>query len=94
MGKKSRNALSARRMPVAPVWNPEGGLLTKTRMWSVWCKLRGHRNVLLAGKDQPDHDETHRLALMVCLRCGFPGEECLNCDWGPWEDFYIDRFGD
>lgn len=87
MVRRSRNALSARRMPIAPVWNPEGGLLTKTRLWGIWCYLRGHKTVMLVDREEATHDGDHRVMLTVCLRCGFPDSECLNCDWQGWEDY-------
>ena len=88
MDRSSQNALSARRFPLAPVWNPEGGLLTKTRMWSVWCKLRGHKFLMLADNEEAEHDQTHTLVLTICLHCGFPDSECVNCDWELWEDLF------
>ncbi len=88
MGRRSQNALSVRRMPVAPIWNPEGGLLTKTRLWSIWCSLRGHKYLLLATEEGSEHRELlHTVVLKACLRCGFTDEECVDCDWEAWEEW-------
>ena len=87
MSNRPQKARSARRMPVAPLWNPEGGVLTKPRLWSIWCRLRGHYFLLLTDREEAQHNEFHSIVLSVCLRCGWTDEECLNCDWEDWEDW-------